>query len=103
MNHLPTIALGDPLLLELARKHIWWKSPSEALEFPSRVVAQAMDRGSFDDINAIIENYGEELLRVTLQNAEAGQFSKRSWHYWHYRLGLAASGRVPSLPVRVIP
>jgi len=103
MNLLPTTAPGDPLLLELARKHVWWKTPSEALEFPSRVVAQVMDRGSFDDINAIVGSYGEELLRETLRKAEAGQFTQRSWHYWHYRLGLAAPGQVPPLPVRVIP
>jgi hypothetical protein len=30
-------------------------------------------------------------------------FDARSWHYWHYRLGLAEPDKVPPLPSRVIP
>jgi hypothetical protein len=45
---------------------------------------------------------GEDYLRGVLQNAEAGQLNARSWHYWHYRLGLAEYGArpVPPMPVR---
>jgi hypothetical protein len=35
-----------------------------------------------------------------VKTAEAGWFNDRSWHYWNYRLGLAAVDRVPPLPVR---
>jgi hypothetical protein len=35
-----------------------------------------------------------------LARGEAGQFSARSWAYWHYRLGLAKVDEVPPLPVR---
>jgi hypothetical protein len=45
---------------------------------------------------------GEAFLREVLRNAEAGQLNERSWHFWHYRLGLAVYGDrpVPPIPVR---
>jgi len=91
------------LLKEFARRYIWWKSPEEAMAYPARVVAQVMNIGVFQDAARLAEALGDEGLRAVLRQAEAGQFNARSWHYWHYRLGLAAPGEVPPLPVRHIP
>ncbi len=91
------------LLTEFARRYIWWLSPEEALEFPARVVAQVMNIGVFQDAARLAEALGDDGLRAVLRQAEAGQFNARSWHYWHYRLGLAEPGQVPPLPVRRIP
>lgn len=89
-------------LSNLSRRYVWWKSPDQAMRFPDRVAVQVMDLGTFEDITSLIETAGEEYLRAVLQRAEAGQLSPRSWHYWHYRLGLAEYGRrpVPPMPVR---
>ena len=82
-------------------KYIWWKSPEEALKLPQRVIAQVMDIGTFDDVQSLAEILGDVALREVLQQAEAGQFSERAWHYWHYRLGLAdAASPPPDLPQR---
>ena len=36
-----------------------------------------------------------------IAQAQAGQFNARSWHFWHYRLGLAdVADEIPLLPVR---
>ena len=91
------------LLTEFARRYIRWLSPEEALEFPARVVAQVMNIGVFQDAARLAEALGDDGLRAVLRQAEAGQFNARSWHYWHYRLGLAEPGQVPPLPVRRIP
>jgi hypothetical protein len=91
------------VLHEFARKYIWWKTPEEALEFPTRIVAQTMDRGSLSDVSTLVETFGEKYLQEILRNAEAGQFNARSWHFWHYRLGLASARQVPALPQRLIP
>ena len=91
------------LLTEFAQRYIWWKSPEEAMAYPARVVAQVMNIGVFQDAARLAEALGDEGLRAVLRQAEAGQFNARSWHYWHYRLGLAAPGEVPPLPVRHIP
>ena len=49
---------------------------------------------------ALSDAVGEAALRDALLHAEVGEFSPRSWHYWHYRLGLASLGEVPPLPQR---
>ncbi len=93
-----TVDLG--MLKRFARRYIGWKTPNEALRTPLRVVAQVMNMGDYTDIQALAAQLGDEVLRETLIHAEAGQFNARSWHYWHYRLGLAEVGRVPPLPAR---
>ncbi len=81
-------------------KYIWWESPEEALRFPSSLVAQVMDIGTFEDVVLLSELISEDELRSVLANAEAGQFNPRSWHYWHYRLGLSRPKEVPPMPLR---
>ncbi len=84
----------------LASKYVWWKTPDEAVRMPERVIAQVMNIGDYADVQALAKHIGDDVLREVLIHAEAGQFSERSWAYWHYRLGLAAVGQVPAIPVR---
>lgn len=85
-------------LMRLAAKYIWWKAPEEAVRQPERVVAQVMDIGDYDDVQLLAVQAGDDYLRKVLAHAEIGQYSGRSWSYWHYRLGLAAPGQVPEQP-----
>lgn len=87
-------------LISLAAKYIWWKSPQESLEFPERVVAQVMNMGTFEDVNRMAELVGEDFLRHVVEHAEVGWFNGRSWHYWHYRLGLSNPNEVPEMKQR---
>jgi hypothetical protein len=89
-----------PLLISLARKYIWWKTPDDALLFPLRVVAQVMNIGDYDDVQAMSIELTENSLKDVLLQAEAGQFSPKAWAYWHYRLGLSLPLKVPSMPSR---
>jgi hypothetical protein len=60
-----------------------------------------MNFGDYRDVQLLVELVGPERLRDLLLRAEAGWFSERSWHYWHYRLGLAHEpSQVPPLPSR---
>lgn len=88
------------ILFSLAQKYIWWKPVDESIKIPQRIAAQVMDIGDFDDVRLLEKFAGRELLRFALTHAEAGQFSPRSWNYWHYRLGLCEIGAVPALPQR---
>lgn len=92
---------ANQLLLRLAQKYVWWKTPQESLAFPQLVIAQVMNLGEFGDVNQMAEVVGSDRLKDVLCHAEPGQFSERSWEYWHYRLGLAEPERVPELPRRV--
>ncbi len=87
-------------LKPLAQKYIWWKTPDEALAMPQRVVAQVMNMGDYEDVQAMATLVGDAVLREVLVHAQAGQFSPRSWAYWHYRLGLPSHESVPVIPVR---
>lgn len=69
---------------------------------PERVVAQVMNIGDYDDVLALATLTGEDYLRGVLRAAEIGQFSPRSWAYWHYRLGLALPDHVPAMPTRAV-
>jgi hypothetical protein len=92
--------LDQKALKRLASKYIWWKTPDEAVAMPARVVAQVMNIGDYDDVQALAHQVGDDYLRDVLEHAEIGQFNERSWVYWHYRLGLAAPERVPPMPTR---
>ena len=87
-------------LTALAAKYIWWKTPAEAVKLPGRVIAQVMNIGDYADVQTLAHRVGDGVLRDVLAHAQAGQFSARSWAYWHYRLGLAELGQVPPLPSR---
>jgi hypothetical protein len=87
-------------LLRLAAKYVWWKTPEDAIRHPDAIIAKVMDLGDYDDVQALAREAGEDRLRQVLQRAEAGQFSEKSWAYWHYRLRLSDPGTVPALPRR---
>lgn len=90
----------SPELARLARLYIWWKTPEEALRYPEQIIAQVMNLGDWDDVCRMVRSIGEEGLRRVIRHAEAGMFDAPSWHFWHYRLGLARLGEVPPLPAR---
>ena len=92
--------IDQNILKFLAGKYIWWKTPDEAVTMPQRIVAQVMNIGDYEDVQALVKKVGDDMFREVLIHAEAGQFNERSWAYWHYRLGLAAEGHVPTLPKR---
>ena len=82
-------------------KYIWWKTPDEALLYERRLIAQVMNLGNWDDTRRLEITVESDALIDALKNAEAGWFTPRMWHYWHYRLGLAQSEEgIPPLPVR---
>lgn len=87
-------------LLPLARKYIWWQPPEHTLRDRRRLIAQVMNIGTLGDVERLRAALGDEALKETLGTARAGEFSERSWHYWHLVLGLANPHAVPPLPER---
>ncbi len=88
--------MDQDALKHLAGKYIWWKTPDEAIAMPERVIAQVMNIGDYADVQVLATLVGDDVLRGVIAHAEAGQFSDRSWAYWHYRLGLAGVDQVPA-------
>jgi hypothetical protein len=62
-----------------AGKYIWWKTPDEAVAMPARLVAQVMNIGDYDDVQALAHQVGDQYLRDELAD-------------WHDRLLQAADG-----------
>jgi hypothetical protein len=87
-------------LTPFARKYIWWQPPERALRDRHRLIAQVMDIGTLADVEALRAALGDEEFKHALRNARAGEFSERSWQYWHLVLGLAKPHAVPPLPKR---
>lgn len=89
------------LIRKKAARYIWWETPEEAMAQPARVVAQVMNLGTFEDAQELLRLLGEEFFRDALRHSEAGWFNAKSWHYWHYALGLCRpKDPVPAMPVR---
>jgi len=87
-------------LARLSELYLWWKTPDEALEYPEQIIAQVMNMGDWRDVCRLMEVIGKDGLRWVIRHAEAGMFDAPSWHFWHYRLGLAEIDCVPPLPTR---
>jgi hypothetical protein len=85
----------------LARRYIWWQAPEEALRAPHRLIAQVMDLGTLGDIASLRQLAGDGAMRQALAEAAAGEFSDRSWHFWHQMLGDGELVAVPPLPARL--
>ena len=96
--NVPTV--GKEIIHPLALKYVWWKTPDEAARSPERVIAQVMNIGDYADVQALAAQVGDAVLADVLVHALAGEFSPRSWAYWHYRLGLANLGNLPAMPAR---
>ena len=95
--------LKESLFLEKCAKYLWWKTPQEALLYPDRILAQVMNLGDYGDVCEMLAIVNHNRLKTILKEAELGLFNARSWHYWHYKLGLAHPGeahKIPPLPQR---
>ena len=96
---MTTINLAN--IQHLAARYIWWQTPEQALAQPERLIAQIMNIGDYYDVQTLVAHIDKSVLCNVLTNAQPGQFNHRSWHYWHYRLGLTAIGAsVPTIPMR---
>ena len=87
-------------LLYYARKYIWWQPPEAAADDRHRIIAQVMNLGTFEDVQSLRRTVGDVEFRRALQEARPGEFTDRSWHYWHLVLGLAPLDSVPPVPIR---
>ena len=86
-----------PALDQLAKRYVWWQPTLWAYQHPDIFLSNVMNLGSWDDIQLLQANLSPPTLKAILKTNLAGQFSQRSWDYWHYKLGYK---KVPPLPKR---
>jgi hypothetical protein len=92
------MASVDEELKAIARSLVWWKPPEE-VDF-LYLVRRVMDRGTPEMVQLLRGRHGDRLFREALSGAEPGNFSEKSWTYWHLVLDIRPP---PPLPQRVVP
>ena len=86
--------------LAMARKYVWWQPPERTLEDRRLFLAQMMTLGTVADIRWLLSRVSTSELRRVLLDPPIGIFNRRSWNFWHLRLGLTPT---PELPARRLP
>ena len=74
------------LIAELGRKYLWWRPVGNKPPSDERVIAQAMNLSTFEDVRRMEETLGPDRLAAIMLQAEPGWFSGRSWEFWRGRL-----------------
>jgi hypothetical protein len=97
---VPTLDDATDIIAELARKYVWWEPVGAARHSEARIIAQAMNLGTYDDILRLEKTLGAERLAEVMLQAEPGWFSDRSWEFWRGRLSLALGKAIPGEPPR---
>lgn len=96
-----TMTLPDtPRMREIAKRVVWYMSPSEALRDEVTFLCQAMSFAQLSDIAYLIDTLGLDAFRYGLANAGPGMVDARSWAFWHVKCGQLD---VPPAPVRRFP
>ena len=91
---------SDERAPSMARKYVWWQPPERALADRSLFLAQMMNLGTTDDVRWLLARVSTSELRDVLCDPPIGIFNRRSWNFWHLRLGLTPP---PELPARRLP
>jgi hypothetical protein len=91
---------AEVLVAELAHKYLWWNPAGGGRHPEQRIIAQAMNLGTFDDIRRLERTFGPHRLAQVMLEAAPGWFSDRSWELWRGRLSLALGTALPEEPPR---
>jgi hypothetical protein len=96
----PAGGLPAALLSELENRFFWWEPAGSQPRSSARIVAQAMNFASFDDVLRLEWELGPDQLVEVMLRAEPGWLSDRSWEFWRGRLALATGRAIPEEPPR---
>jgi hypothetical protein len=93
-------SLPPDLATELERRFFWWEPVGLHPRSHSRILAQAMNFASFDDVRRLEKALGPHRLAEAMFQAEPGWISERSWEFWRGRLALTTGRAIPDAPPR---
>lgn len=100
MKAFDTDRLSADLAAELERRFFWWEPVGLQPRSPARILAQAMNLASFDDVRRLEKTLGPYRLAEAMFEAEPGWIDERSWEFWRGRLALATGRAIPDAPPR---
>ena len=100
MDSPATLSLPEDLASELERKFFWWEPVGSQPRSDARILAQAMDLASFEDVRRLEKSLGPDRLADAMLGAEPGWISEPSWEFWRGRLSRATGRAIPAAPPR---
>ncbi len=83
------------LLSDLERKYFWWAPVGTEPRSPERIVAQAMNMATFDDVQRLEHELGAVALVNAMLAAQPGWLNDQSWEFWRGRLAFATGQAIP--------
>jgi hypothetical protein len=100
MTETTTLDLPADLASELEKKFFWWEHVGSQPRTHARILAQAMNFASFDDVRDLERKLGPARLTDAMLTAEPGWLDDRSWEFWRGRLSYATGRAIPDAPPR---
>jgi hypothetical protein len=100
MDSIDLDNLPAGMAAELESKFFWWEPVGLRPRSHARILAQAMNLASFDDVRHLEKTLGADRLAEAMLKAEPGWISERSWEFWRGRLGLLTGRAMPDAPPR---
>ncbi len=100
MSAPAAVSLPTDFKSELERRYFWWVPVGSQPRSDARILAQAMDLASFEDVRRFEAILGVYRLADAMVRAEPGWISDRSWEFWRGRLVAATGRRIPETPPR---
>src|SRR5216684_4036380 len=98
MSTSGSLSLPAELASELERKFFWWEHVGTQPRSDLRILTQAMNLASFEDVRRLETVLGADQLIEVMLKAEPGWFDDRSWNFWRGRLALATGRAIPETP-----
>jgi len=90
----------NDLIAKFGRKYLWWTPVGGQPHSDDRIIAQAMDLATYEDILLLEEAFGMPRLGDIMRRAEPGWLSDRSWEFWRGRLSFATGAAISREPPR---
>jgi hypothetical protein len=84
----------------LERKFFWWERVGEPPRSAVRILSQAMEFASFNDVLWLERTIGPHRLVEVMLESQPGWISERSWEFWRGRLARATGRSIPDAPPR---
>jgi hypothetical protein len=102
MNVRTNLSLPAGLACELEKKFFWWDHVGAEPRSDARILAQAMEFASFEEVLRLERALGPDRLVEAMRAAQPGWISERSWEFWRGRLNHATGHIIPNAPPRRI-
>jgi hypothetical protein len=95
MEQAPLSSAKKSQISDLATRYLWWDAAEPGGHPVSRMIAQIMRLGTYDDILRLEDIVEPAVLADVMLHSAPGWFDDRSWDFWRGRLSVAGRSDIP--------